>query len=80
MDSCELKCWENCHGSPLTLGLKVKVMDESNYYADFQGGEFYITSIAFDSEGVTIGINDGKPDDFQTAWEGFRINELTVVN
>lgn len=80
MDSCELECWENCHGTPLTLGLKVKTTDDYDH-AHFRGGEFHITSIRFDSKGVNIGINiNGNSDDFKTQYDGFRINELTLAN
>lgn len=80
MRSSDLECWEVCYGKPLTLGLKVKTTDDCEY-TDFRGGEFYITSITFDSGGVNIGINNnGDVDDFETQYDGFRINELTLVS
>lgn len=78
--STELQCWIDCYGTPLTLGLMVKTTDDCQY-PDFKNGTFMITSICFDSEGVNIGINDdGKPDDFSTGYDGFRINELALAS
>lgn len=80
MRSSELECWEICYGKPLTLGLKVKTTDDCEH-SDFTGGEYHITSLTFDSDGVNIGINNnGEPDDFETQYDGFRITELAPVS
>lgn len=75
----ELECWLICYGQPLTLGLRVRTTPACQF-PDFIGGEFMITSIFFDEEGVNIGINDdGQPDDFKTAYDEFRIHELELI-
>ena len=73
----QLKCWEDCHGEPLQIGLLVRTTSECEW-KDFDNHTFMVTSIHIDNEGVNIGINDdGKHDDFKTGYDGFRIHELT---
>ncbi|HHG3329145.1 TPA: hypothetical protein ACPVYZ_004311 [Vibrio parahaemolyticus] len=81
MEHGELNCWRICYDEPLTIGVMVEATDECKA-PDFigHGQTFMITSLCFDSEGVNIGLNDdGKPDDFETAYDGFRIDELRPV-
>ncbi len=75
----QLECWERCHGEPLQLGVMVKTTDECEH-TDFKNGVFMITSLSVDNDEINVGINDdGKPDDFSTGYDGFRINELTLA-
>ncbi|MBO9492192.1 hypothetical protein J7384_17660 [Endozoicomonas sp. G2_1] len=75
----QLECWERCHGEPLQLGIMVKTTEECDH-DDFNNGIFMVTSLSFDGDEINIGINDdGQIDDFQTAYDGFRINEITLV-
>lgn len=72
-----LATWESTYGSPLQLGLRVKTTQECEH-TDFRNGTYLITSLSFDDFGVNIGINEGDdPNDFKTAYDGFRINEIT---
>lgn len=72
----DLKAWKLMHGEPLEIGMMVKTTDECEF-TDFVGGVFMVTSLSIDEAGLNIGINDdGKPDDFSTGYDSFRINEL----
>lgn len=78
----ELICWLRCYGSPLTIGLMV-VATEDCKHIDFvgHGQTFMVTSLCFDEDGVNIGLNDnGDKEDFETAYDGFRIDELRPVH
>jgi len=72
-----LATWESTYGKPLQLGIKVKTTQECEH-TDFRNGTYLITSLSFDDLGVNIGINEcGDPNDFKTAYDSFRINEIT---
>lgn len=78
-DQDELQCWIACHGKPLQLGLLVETTELCEH-TDFKGGKFMITSLSFSDGEVDIGINNnGRVDDYKTAYDGFRIHELRPV-
>lgn len=76
----ELQCWFDCYGEPLTVGALVKTTSDCEVRI-FDSDQFMITSITFEKgKGISIGINgSGKEDDFVTAYDCFRINELELV-
>ncbi|USD58947.1 hypothetical protein J4N45_10435 [Vibrio sp. SCSIO 43140] len=69
--------WTYDYGRPLTVGDKVKVTNKSKF-SDLIGGEFYVTSLSYDDDGLKIGINDGT-DSSSTAYDGLRIDDLASV-
>lgn len=75
----DLVAWREIHGTPMQIGLMVMTTDKCEY-TDFRGGKFMVTSLSIDQKGLNIGINDdGKPDDFSTGYDEFRIDELQPV-
>ncbi len=65
-----------CTCEPLQIGLMVKTTSKCEY-PDFIGGEFMVTSLSFDENGLNIGINDdGNSNDFSTGYDCFRFDEL----
>jgi len=75
----ELQCWLDCYGKEITLGAKVTVSKDFKYHADYDDDTFMVTSLSFDADGLNIGINGGG-DNWDTEYDGFRINELAIAS
>lgn len=71
--------WHLATGKPLELGLKVQVGEESKYYQDHAGIDFYVNNLKLNKDGQTVDITIGESLGHHDS-DGWTIRDLKIVN
>lgn len=62
----------------VSLGLKVTISSNSEYFGDYLGINLYITGLKYESDGKTINITLGQTSDEQES-DGWRMSDLDLA-